>query len=399
MLSIFRARRIRVVLVLWLVVLPHLGGTRLWAVEDFVLDGVYEAAIDLPRIYFLLTRRPTDPPLRHKGHFELNYAFLDTGASGIVVSRETVDTMGLRVHSKAKYVDVGIGGEEYFDVTEPLYIGLTGYESKNPYNPRLYSVIGPGRFQVKKSRALLLAEPLDVVGMPVMAGQVVVLNSAATNSLEYFAADIRPPSDPRIPKVDFNIALRFEKFFHLRNPKNIPPLPSTALNPVIDKITIHNNGKSSRGNWLLDTGATISLISTAQAARLGLTDRDGKPLVRPDFSLPLGGIGKMINVPGFEVDALVLGTVSGFDLVFRNARIGVHDIRYFDEDKGKFAVLDGVFASNFLCASARMEGLFPVDISKTVFDKIVIDMRKGLLGFVVSDNYTLKGNKFPRLGL
>jgi hypothetical protein len=101
----------------------------------------------------------------------------------------------------------------------------------------------------------------------------------------------------------------------------------------------------------------------------------------------MGGVGAMIEVAGFEIDSMRVPTVSGDELVFKKARLGVCDIRYFDEEKGEFVTLDGVFGSNFLCASAKMEGFLPGDISETVFDKVVIDMDRGLLGFDVRDDY------------
>ena len=137
----------------------------------------------------------------------------------------------------------------------------------------------------------------------------------------------------------------------------------------------------SRGNWLLDTGATISLISKKQAMQLGLMNAQGQPMKSPDFSLPLGGIGNMIQVPGFQIDRLIIPTKSGRRIVFNQARVGVHDITFFDETKQTLRTLDGVFGGNFLCASAKMEGLLPGDISHTVFDKIVIDMHGKTLGF------------------
>jgi len=86
-------------------------------------------------------------------------------------------------------------------------------------------------------------------------------------------------------------------------------------------------------------------------------------------------------VPGFKVDRLIIPTLSGRNLIFREARVGVHDIAFFDQKRNEFLTLDGVFGSNFLCASARMQGLLPGDISKTVFDKVVIDMQRPVLGF------------------
>ena len=64
--------------------------------QDLVLDGVNEAALDLPRILFLLKRTPAGPALMPAGGFEANYGFLDTGASGIVLSRQTAELMGVK---------------------------------------------------------------------------------------------------------------------------------------------------------------------------------------------------------------------------------------------------------------------------------------------------------------
>jgi hypothetical protein len=365
------------------------------AQTDFVLDGVYEAAIDLPRISFILKREPNGPAMNSAGDLLQNYAFLDTGASGVLLSRQTATAVGLATEPNARFVDVGIGGEEYFDVSEPVHIGLGDFELTGIRNEKSYKLLGPGRIQLRREGLSLLGEGIDVMGMPVMAGRVFVLDSGATNEAGFFAACIKERGDESIPESDIVVALRFENFLNTSNPRNKGPLPSLSYNPVIDNVVVSYRGKSSKGNWLLDTGATISFISSEQAQRLGLVDKRGTALVRKAFSLPLGGVGTMVDVPGFEVDRLTVPTLSGGDLVFHKARIGVHDVRYFDEEEGKFAVLEGVFGSNFLCASAKIEGFsaenvlamifqqdasFDFDIGRTAFDKIVLDMEKGLLG-------------------
>lgn len=372
-----------------LIVLVHFGEVGVCSEKDLVLRGVSEAAIDLPRVLFLLKRQADGPALGPGGRFQVNYAFLDTGGSGVLLSRETANLLGVGVEPNARFVDIGIGGDEYFDVSEPLYIGLADYEEKSPQEPDVYKVLGPGRVQVKKEPAGLLGQPLDIMGVPVMAGRIVVLNSGATNDLGHFAAEIKEPGDPSIPKVDLTVALRFENFLNPNNPKNIPPLPSLSHNPVIDNIVIGNRGKRSKGNWLFDTGATVSFISTDQAKRIGLMDKNGRPLLTQAFSVPVGGVGAIVQIPGFEIDELTVPTLSGRNLVYDKPRLGVHDIKYFDEDKGKFITLDGVFGSNFLCATVKMEDLFSLDIGKTAFEKIVLDMRQGLLGFDINDGYRL----------
>jgi hypothetical protein len=103
----FCTRSTKLILVLLSIAFSNYGETCVCAQEDFVLENVYEAALDLPRILFLLKREPSSPPLKPRGHFEVNCAFLDTGASGIVLSRETATIMGLAIDSKARFADIG----------------------------------------------------------------------------------------------------------------------------------------------------------------------------------------------------------------------------------------------------------------------------------------------------
>jgi hypothetical protein len=192
--------------------------------------------------------------------------------------------------------------------------------------------------------------------------------------------------------------LRFEKFISPSNPQNLPPLPVLAYNPVIDNITIERDGNSSTGNWLFDTGGSVSVISNDQAMTLGLVDEEGEPLVEPDFYVSIGGVGGEVNLPGFIIDKLSVPTLSGFNLVFLNARVCVQDIGVWDEDTGDFTFLDGVFGSNFICASFTFDPeTWDLDISSTPFDNIVIDTRNALLGFDVAPEYSLSTCQFTDL--
>jgi hypothetical protein len=352
---------------------------------DLEIDGTYEAALDLPRIYFLLQHDANGPPIYVDGSFELNYAFLDTGASGLLLSRETADIMGIATDPNALFVDTGVAGNEYFDVSEPLYIGVADFAADNPDDTSIYKLSGPWRFQVKQAYDEL-GDPIDVLGIPLMAGKTVVLNAGATNDLSYFTADIKEASDYNVPAADFVVPLRFEKYLYPDNPENIPPLPAMAYNPVIDNITVSVNGSDSTGTWLFDTGATISLISVEQGMKLGLVDANGEPLITPDFEVPIGGIGGEVDVPGFTIDSITVPTLSGFNLVYKNARVAVHDIVIYDEALNDFVVLDGVLGSNFLCATMNLDTW---DISGTIFDRIIIDTRNALLGFDVNEIYAV----------
>ncbi len=355
--------------------------------NDLNIDGVFEAALDLPRIYFLFKREPNGPPLEYMGSFELNYAFLDTGASGILMSRETAEFMELAIEPEAQYVDAGVAGEEYFDVSELLYIGTADFNALDPYEPDIYTLSGAWRFQINQNYADFF--PIDILGMPVMAGRTVVLDPSGTNNLDYFYADIKQADDPTIPAVDFKVVLRFEKYVFPEDPRNIPPLPVLAYNPVIDNITAEYNGITSTGSWLFDTGGTISNMSVAQGVELGLTDEYGEPVITPDFYIDIGGIGGEVTLPGFQIDNLIIPTLCGYNLVFNNARITVHDISVYNAGTDEYIILDGIFGSNFLCASAKIESGWPVDLAAGAFNRIVMDTQNALLGFDVNDVYTL----------
>jgi hypothetical protein len=351
--------------------------------EDFIIDGVYEAALDLPRILFLLKEDANGPPLDYEGNFELNWAFLDTGASGLLLSRETVEALEISLESGAQYADVGIGGMEFFNVSEPLYLGTVAYDDPDPYDPNRYLMNPPWRFQVSREYA---DDPIDLLGIPAMAGKVVILDPTKLSTLEdYFIADIREPNDPIIPAVDINVPLRFERYITPENPNNTPPLPVLAYNPLIPRIRVQYDGAASEGDWLFDTGGMVSLCSYEQAVNLGLMDEDGNPLVPIDFVVPIGGVGGEVNLPGFQIDSLSVPTLNGYDIVFENARICVHDIGIIDSS-GQEIIVDGVFGSNFLCPSMNLDTW---DISDTPFNRIVVDMRQGILSFDVRPQYTL----------
>lgn len=363
-------------------VLVFLGSVSVYAGQNFVVEGVYEAALDLPRVYFTLKRDPNGALLYDHSSGE-QYAFLDTGASGILLSQETADFMDVSRHPDAEYADVGVGGIEYFDVSEPLYVMTTGIQN-DPLDFAGYSTNGAYRLQIRQSPAGTVGV-VDVMGVPVMAGKVAVFNTGLLNDqIAYFPGEVMEADDPNIPSADIEVPLRMEKYINLSSPENTPPLPDVGYNPVIDNIAVKRNGASSEGTWLLDTGAMVSLISVEQGMKLGLVDANGTPLVETKFTAAIGGVGANVEIPGFEIDRLVIPTLEGYDLVFKNARVGVHDIGIYDEDRDKFIILDGVLGSNFLTVSVELS---TYSMAATAFENAVVDFEKGILGFDVVSSY------------
>lgn len=360
---------------------------------DLVFEGIFEFALDIPRTLFLMRRDPNGDPLLYEGSFETNYGFLDTGASGLLLSRETVDLLGVVTDPCGQYLDVGVGGYEVFDVSEPLYFGSYLYTDPDTdpcsVNPDAYFANGgPWRCQIKQTYAGEWPdEPIDLMGMPLMAGHTVVFYPGQTNDLGYFLADIVSPNSVDIPAVDFNVPVRFEKYITTTEEVQSYPLPVLGYNPVIENAGFEYNGSSSSADLILDTGGTISLVSSKIAFELGLVDEFGEPIVTPDFESAIGGIGGAVTIYGYELGSLAIQTLNGYKLIYTNPRVFVHDISLYDEDIDDFVTLDGIFGSNFMCASAKLEGGLPVDLAATPYEHIVLDTQKGLLGFDVYSEY------------
>jgi hypothetical protein len=257
--------------------------------------------------------------------------------------------------------------------------GLWEGPEPNDFNPDL----GPWRVQLT-----IADDPdmgaLDIFGMPLMAGKVAVLDPRALETLEnYFMAAIYEPNDPCIPAVDFEVKVRFTNYLY-KDPENTIK-PVLGYNPAIENITMRHNGQSSVGNWLLDTGATSSIISGEQGYALGLTEPNGRPILPPDFELPIGGVGGDANAPGYIVDSLEIQTLQGFKLIYDHAHVLVLNIEYIDPYTDEFVYLDGVFGTNFMAASATLD----LVIVGGAYNFLVFDTVRSTLGFDLKDEFPM----------
>lgn len=372
--------------------------------KDFTIDGMYNAAIGIPSIMFLVKTDANSPFPDHIYDPDLEYyipqfAYLDTGASGVLFSKETaIDILGLNLEAGATFVDVGVSGDEFFDVSEQIYIGTEDLLTEDLNNKNLYITHGPWRVQVKQNYVEeLFDSPYDIIGVPAMAGKIVVLNAWRTNQGDYFSADIKDLNEPNIPVCDITVPLRMGKYIFPEDSRNIPPYPILAYNPVIDNVKAIYNDKSISGTYLLDTGAQISIISVAQGMEFGLVDANGEPVQTPDFFAAVTGVGGIIELPGYIIDQLRVPTLQGYDIVYNNAYFVVHDIGIYDYDIDDFVILDGIFGSSFISATMYFDANDPLGIFETAgtpFDWVVIDFNNYTLGFDVNDVYPVPKDSY-----
>jgi hypothetical protein len=399
--------------------------------EAVEIEGVQPASLDQPRINLSLRRSAKGKPLILKaaeGEGGNIQAFLDTGASGVVLSEQTANALQIQHAAQGRreitFHDIGVGGTEVFAVSEPLFLALGSFGGpgeRAQYNTQ----IGPIRTQIKGDGGGLLGMltgGLDVVGMPIIKGHIVVLDPRPVDT--FGATMITHLLDPRtdrrqVPRTDRTIQLSYVSFarFTRTEPDNAQG-PSLESNPMIGPNPVPANDKNpkanapavvagfgkeqSSGTWLLDTGAAASMISTAQAKKLGVTydeAGDGRlvgPPANEQFSLTIGGIGGQRKAFGFYLDTLTLPTREGDPIVYKRAPVLVADITVIDPATDQTLTLDGVLGMNFFVASANVDmagGLLP-DINQLTpgaYEAVVIDAPAGTLGVKLKPEF-LKGN-------
>jgi hypothetical protein len=339
------------------------------------LPGALPAALDQPRINAVLRRTPTGNPLSVNIGGEQLYnieAFFDTGASGLLLSEETAEALGVAKlrhpepnGPEIEFEDIGVAGSEIFKVSEPLYVSsarfLEPFES--PALGNYTQTFGPIRMQISPPNPNPLLQGLDVFGMPTMAGKVVVMDPKPADpfnpnlgTMHTFVYDPGTPfnpgtidTNPGIPAVDRHIDLSYGTFDRFTNitPAGAPG-PTLRANPFIGPnpvnqldpnappdntpgVSISFGSQSSTGSWLFDTGAAASIISETQAANLNVryrastvgtdnpkleTFNPANPaapgvLVPDQFTLAIGGVGGTSTKAGFFLDSLLVRTMEG----------------------------------------------------------------------------------------
>jgi len=336
-------------------------------------------ALDIPGINATLRLTANGAPIQANifGTQTINIqAYFDTGASGVLLSDESAGYLGVTKATSGgtpvTFSDIGVGGSETFSVSTPYYISLapfndlTDIESPAAYN----QTFGPIQMQLAAPVPLgSQLAGLDVFGMPVFAGKVVVINprpadplnanGTAKDLLELGRMNVNvynpgqaftgTLTDPGIPSVAHHLKLSYASFnrFTSVTPSGstgptlahnpfIGPNPVLALetNPPADNtppVTFGFDGKTTTGSFLLDTGAAASMISTSKAAALSIRYRAGTQttenprlelydplnpsvtgtLLTNQFTLAIGGVGGTKTVAGFYLDDLILRTMEG----------------------------------------------------------------------------------------
>jgi hypothetical protein len=162
----------------------------------------------------------------------------------------------------------------------------------------------------------------------------------------------------------YNIALTLVEF--PQSGKVNPDDPNLTWAPLPFIQTIAANGPyRAQGQFLLDSGAQMSIISTKTAITLGLdTNRNGvidfdTEAIRTE---EIGGVGGSLIVPVVSIDRISLPTAAGIALTWTDASAIVIDV----------ADIPGILGMD-LFTSGWLEALFGGDPG--YLDKIHLDFR------------------------
>jgi autotransporter-associated beta strand protein len=315
---------------------------------------------------------------------------IDTGASGSVISAYEAQARALPTTGET-YSDVGIGGTEWFNVSQLTQLKMAsvtvGYDgSENLAN---FSSYGNYKFQIRQQDpsidTFLGPDPIYVnaVGTPVLNQNVMhVMPNAPSFSYSFDAFGAAPveyvptellPSAPSslnaassqlvlVPTTGgaLHVPLSYQNFVTGSAP------PSTSTNPTIAGVRVIDSRKptsqqSAPSNWLFDSGAAVTMVGRDLATAIGINLNTETPVATTTI-MGIGGDIRTIN--GYQVQQLILPLTGGDQLVFNNIVVFVPGTGDLPAD------LPGIFGMNLINKSfSGMDELgSPVNLTNSPFN-------------------------------
>ena len=300
-----------------------------------------QLAIDQPRISINLV-----DPLTGK-NLGPNFAssfLLDTGANTTLAVDDSIfelNAAGYR--TEGEFYEKGVAGFTKFDVSAEYTFVFAGSDGVEHHldNIRILSSTETSFCPVPGSCSFF-----GIVGMPVMIDRVTTMDLSAIGSgqvgenfEELFELDFLSTTfSDELPETDnrrYTVPLTPARF-----PAEADgPLPSWADLSFMN-LTAGFEGNEVTGNFILDTGAQLSIISSKMAFDLGL-DRNGNGILFDEAvgSQEIGGVGGTVDAPVMEIQELRIPTDQGVDLVFTDQVVAVVDID---------PTIDGIFGMNYM---------------------------------------------------
>ncbi len=265
------------------------------------------------------------------GVVPLNRFLLDTGANSILSAAEaTADLARGGYETEGTFHEKGVGGETVYDVSAPYrfeFRGSDGVSHSLPQSETTTRILSSEHEYL--GAQVSVGGVAGVAGMPAMVGRVTTLDQTpwATSSdlLNVESPEVRfAAGSDALPATNghrYSVAVGTPVQFHAVEglpPDSPPDAPLPAWGPLpFVSMAVEFDGQDATGNFVVDTGAQMTMISPWLAFAIGL-DENGNGSLDDEAvsSMPIGGVGGGITAPVMVIDKLRLPTEQGAELVW-----------------------------------------------------------------------------------
>ncbi|MCA9152422.1 MAG: aspartyl protease family protein, partial [Planctomycetales bacterium] len=284
--------------------------------------------------------------------------------------------------TEGTFYEQGVGGFTEFDVSAKYHVNFGGADGA-------VNTVENARILSSETESFCplpgFCSFFGIAGMPLMDGRVTTFNISSLGGGAGGGFDLNDILSGGGLQFDF-LETTFSdtmpdtnlRRYHVPlSPLHFPaegdgPLPSWSDISSVHVIT--KDVKETSGNFIVDTGAQLSLISSAIAFDMGL-DANGNGTLDDEAIAfqDIGGVGGTVRAPVVLFDELRVPTSEGVDLIYKNMQVAVIDID---------PQIDGIFGMNML-SSGWSGSLFGdlSDLADLLGDAGMADLLELLGGF------------------
>ncbi len=240
-----------------------------------------------------------------------NTWLLDTGANSTMAFATAVDDMDDLPHiyqTVGKFEEFGVAGTQLFDISAPYRFDFAGSDGERStlLNTSLLS---------DPNDDISILGPWGIVGMSAMVDRVTTFDFSVWTEIDifdlYMGLDF---SDEVPPDNGYRYSVAVDNRLVWTPEEQIiegTQAPVWADVPFFNGIAVHNN-MAAGGNFLYDSGAQMSVLSTLLAKEIGLDTNNDGALNEFDANFAryevVGGIGGTIAAPVFLFDEVRVPT-------------------------------------------------------------------------------------------
>jgi hypothetical protein len=342
--------------------------------KELMLGPSDNIAIDQPQVAVALHTIDSSGNPVDLGPSTFNTFVLDTGSTSILAASDAtgdLENSGLYQVYPIQYREQGVGGYTAMDVSYPYQLDFAGSDGI-PHELSNTKILSSQDLQ------LSFLGPDGIVGMPAMLNRFTSIDMSGwenPQSLDNLSIRTDFPTGTGIPTDSghwYRVPVKLVKF---PNDGQLPggPIPTSAPLAMM-AVTIREDGREVTSNFLLDTGAQLSMVSPSVAKALNLD------LSHPSGSIDVGGVGGTVSVPLVPVDQLDVRATNGTSLAWTDLQLGVLDLSV-----PSGPTIGGVFGMDFLTngwAAKILPMLLgqPGSSRNGYFDHVYLDYRNSSSG-------------------